>query len=82
MYQKNYYTESAKTRLMLDKNARKEYNEKKGSIFDEDDIADSALSYLYNDANKIKTQDFLKSNGFPTAQQRAQNQQLYGAAQE
>ncbi len=82
MYQKNYYTESAKTRLMLDKNARKEYNEKKGSIFDEDDIADSALSYLYNDANKIKTQDFLKSNGFPTAQQRAQNQQLYGAAKE
>ena len=48
---------------MLDKNARKAYNEKKGSIFDEDDIADSALSYLYNDANKIKTQSFLKSNG-------------------
>ncbi len=59
MYYKNDWTESTKTALTLDKNARKAYNErnklrKYTGIFDDDADADSAIDYLYADANKSK----------------------------
>lgn len=87
MYHKNYWTESTNTALTLDKNLRKEYNErnklrKNVGVFDNDADADSALDYLYAPSNQSKTQGFLKSNGFPSARDRVTNQRLYGVQEE
>ncbi len=83
MYQKNNW----ETTLSLDKKRKKDYTESSQvrmqlSAFDDDADADSAIDYLYAPSNQSQTQSFLKNNGFPTAQDRATNQRLYGVSEE
>ena len=66
---KKRYTESVRTQLNL-------------SAFDDDEVAGSAVDYLYAPGNQSKTQSFLKNNGFPSAQEREFGKELLGVQQE
>ncbi len=75
------------TELTLDKTPKKWYNQNSivqanPNVFDNDEIANSALDYLYSNDNQNKTQSFLKNNGFPSAQEREYNKELYGVQEE
>ena len=83
MYQKN----NLETTFPLDRKRKKDYTESNQvrlqlGAFDDDAVADAAVNYLYDKRNQSKTQAFLQNNGFPSAQDRAFNEQLYGAQEE
>lgn len=70
--------------IQLDKNYKKDYSEIKTpnkSVFD-DETANSALDYLYSNDNRNKIQSFLQNNGFPSAEEREYNKELYGMQEE
>ncbi len=79
-----YRTKTFNDAFQLDKNYKKDYigiKTANKSIID-DETANSALDYLYSDNNRNKTQSFLQNNGFPSAQEREYNKELYGEEEE
>ena len=75
------------TTVPLDKKRKKDYTESNQvrlqlGAFDDDAVADAAVNYLYDKGSQRKTQGFLQNNGFPSAQDRAFNKQLYSAHEE
>ncbi len=71
----------------LDKESKKRYTESTQmklnlAVFDDDEVAGSAVDYLYAPGNQSKTQTFLKNNGFPSAQEREFGKELLGVQQE
>ncbi len=87
MYKIKNRRNATDTEFPIDKALKKDYNErgilpKNENAFNDDALANFALDYLYADANKSKTLDFLKNNGFPSAQDRRLNKALYGEQEE
>lgn len=82
MYHKNNYSLSTQMNLQLDKNRRQEHNRNLDNAFTSDEDLNSALDYLYDKNNQSKTQGFLKTNGFPSKQEREASQTLHGIQQE
>lgn len=71
----------------FDKTYKKDYNkggivQKNQNVFEDDETANTAINYLYSNDNLDKTQDFLKNNGFPSAEERQYNKDNYGEQEE